>query len=439
MAAVLSATFFLLDYRLLLWRRRGKEVEGDRIWKNLRLFSGWMCAGCVAGVITFSLFLQWRSFEYATLSPGITHRQFYELQAALHRCFSAFNIFYPVHLLCVIFAMSTLLRRVSDHASHPYYNTARDNVSDGRGSSHTRFDCRDYFGQYALYYWVRSLHLLALLFCALNIAARAVAAGFTAQAAALLERAAAATGPGGEETDISLEIFQNSFRDSERNYNTCIAAARVVEAAVLLLMLSGFLLFFPAVIVMFCRIERKMDGLLQEMHLRTDNGTAFLPFEFSPRAADGAETQTQMPICNVRLYLADIKSSATAQTRRFEFCLALVLIALAALAANAVFVAVAFVDTSRSFDCDRCAPCQSIRYVMLTWLVFTPEWFPLNASLGATLPLLFSLYLMTTPEDRLLLLHPGRFLTEEITVHPTETSREARLRTERARLGINLQ
>jgi hypothetical protein len=34
-AAVFSATFFLLDYRLLLWRRSGKEVDGDRVWKNL--------------------------------------------------------------------------------------------------------------------------------------------------------------------------------------------------------------------------------------------------------------------------------------------------------------------------------------------------------------------------------------------------------------------
>jgi hypothetical protein len=263
-AAVLSATFYLLDYRLLLWRRSGREVEGDRVWKDLRLFSGWMCAGCVAGVVTFSLFLQWRSFEYASLSRSITRRQFYELQAALHRCFTAFNVFYPAHLLCVIFAMSTLLRRVSDHASHPYYNTARDHVSDGRRSSYKRFDCRDCFGQYALFYWVRSLHSIALTLCALNIAARAAAAGFTAEAAALLERAAAATAPGGGETDISHEIFQESFRGSEQNFNTCIAAARVLEAAVLMLMLSGFLLFFPAVIVMFCRIEQRMRALLQE-------------------------------------------------------------------------------------------------------------------------------------------------------------------------------
>jgi hypothetical protein len=174
------------------------------------------------------------------------------------------------------------------------------------------------------------------------------------------------------------------------------------------------------------------------MHLRSDLGTAFLPLEFTPRAADGSAAQTEMPICNVRLYLSDIKSSAAAQRRRFLFCLALVFIALAALTANAVFVAVAFVGTSRSFDCDRCAPCQSFQYVMMTWLVFTPEWFPLNASLSSALPLLFSLYLMTTPADRALLFNPSRFLTQEIRAHPAETSREARLNAECVRLGINL-
>jgi hypothetical protein len=40
-----------LQRRLLLWRRRGWEVVGDRTWKHLGKYSGWMCVGCVAGAM----------------------------------------------------------------------------------------------------------------------------------------------------------------------------------------------------------------------------------------------------------------------------------------------------------------------------------------------------------------------------------------------------
>ncbi len=57
-AVVVSAIVFLLEYRLLRWRLSGKEVEGDRIWKNLRRFSGWTCAGCIAGAATYSALVE---------------------------------------------------------------------------------------------------------------------------------------------------------------------------------------------------------------------------------------------------------------------------------------------------------------------------------------------------------------------------------------------
>ena len=118
--AVLSAVFFLLDYRLLRWRLRGKEFEvtGDLVWKDLRRFSGWTCACCAAGVAFVSMLWLWRNLEYESSVPGISRRQFYELMATSLRYYAAYHIFLPTHLLCVIYAMNMLLRRVSDHASH---------------------------------------------------------------------------------------------------------------------------------------------------------------------------------------------------------------------------------------------------------------------------------------------------------------------------------
>jgi hypothetical protein len=55
-------------------------------------------------------------------------------------------------------------------------------------------------------------------------------------------------------------------------------------------------------------------------------------------------------------------------------------------------------------------------------------------------PLLFSLWLMTTPQDRalLLLLNPSRFLTHAVALQRAETVDDATRRSHRVRVGINL-
>jgi hypothetical protein len=117
-AALLSGICCGLQRRLLLWRRRGWEVVGDRSWNELGKFSGWMCGGSVAGVFAIALRMRFFTLLYRGDTPDITHREKSELTAASLRHLAAFGIFYSVMLLCVIFAMNMLLRRVSDHASH---------------------------------------------------------------------------------------------------------------------------------------------------------------------------------------------------------------------------------------------------------------------------------------------------------------------------------
>ena len=77
---------------------------------------------------------------------------------------------------------------------------------------------------------------------------------------------------------------------------------------------------------------------------------------------------------------------------------------------------------------------------MFVWYfkTFLPEGFPLLLSLSSTLPLVFSLWLMTTPEDRALLLHPHRFRSDNISMQPVRTERDEKQYAERLRLGINL-
>ena len=117
LAAVMSGICCGLQRRLLLWRRRGWEVVGDRIWEHLGTYSGWMCAGCAAGAVAFAIRMHSEIFHFES-GYGIQDRQKYDLLASQDRHDAAFNVFYPLELLCVIFAMNMLLRRVSDHASH---------------------------------------------------------------------------------------------------------------------------------------------------------------------------------------------------------------------------------------------------------------------------------------------------------------------------------
>jgi hypothetical protein len=118
LAAVSSGACYGLQRRLLLWRRRGWEVVGDRIWKHLGRFSGWMCAGGVAGAAAFAMGMRARSSLFESQVAGITDRLRYQLIASANQHTAALSVLLSVHLFCVIFAMNMLLRRVSDHASH---------------------------------------------------------------------------------------------------------------------------------------------------------------------------------------------------------------------------------------------------------------------------------------------------------------------------------
>ena len=128
-------------------------------------------------------------------------------------------------------------------------------------------------------------------------------------------------------------------------------------------------------------------------------------------------------------------------------CMFLVTVALVALTFRAVFVVSFGFNSKFNPACGRCESCQQVEHFMQIWynMMFFPLGLPLLVSLSSTLPLVFSLWLMTTPEDRALLLHPHRFRSEGISLQPVQTERdgsvserEGSLYGERLRLGIDL-
>jgi hypothetical protein len=328
--------------------------------------------------------------------------------------------------------MNMLLRRVSDHASHSYYNSARDYDDDGS----KRFDCRDCVGQYRLYYSVRTVHVLAMLLCALNMVSRIVVAAFRAEAARRFDEAAAACDAEGKDTERSLQLERQSLTFQETGFRSEVAS-QVAEAVIFLLEAGSFLVFCPACIIMFYRVKRRMDAILLEMSHRSDIGNVFLPFEFLTAESNGGSTQVEMQIVEARVFLGRIRTKAAARQRQFSLCTALVMMALLVQAFNSVANAV-FLFVPRNYSCGPCDACQSAEYYVALWYNMTPEIFRLVPSLCSTLPQLFSLWLMTTKDDRAMMLNPSRFRTAEIEVQPLQDETTANLKRSRIRMGIDL-
>ena len=245
------------------------------------------------------------------------------------------------------------------------------------------------------------MHVLAMLLCGISIGAHVVAAAFVFESGGLYDESAAACNAEGTDTRSAADkkIWQVKLYASGEKASGALSASRVIEAAVLVLTAGAFLLFFPACIVMFRRVERRLDAIIQEMNHRSDLGTVFLPYEFSPAAADGARSQVEMQVVEARAFLGRLKSAAAEQGMRFFLCLLLVLAALVVRAAFAVFTAVAFIDSRRNHDCDECDSCQSVQYLMRAWYGYSPELFALVISTCSTLPLMLSLWLMRARES----------------------------------------
>jgi hypothetical protein len=404
----------------------------------MRQFCVWICVGFVAGGCAFATNMQYYWSKIESRVRGISSRNRYALQSSSDRYYAATVVFISVELMCTSFAMNMLLRRVSDHASHSYYNNARDHQDGGR----KRFDWRDCIGQYKLFYWVRTMRVITVLLCAMYTVACIVVAAFRAEQSVFYDQAMAACDADGRETNKSRSIYTNGKVSMSNKIYKSDAASAVLEATVMLFMISGFVLFFPACIIMFRRIEQRLNTIINQIDHRPDHGDVLLPFEFSPPTADGHQNQLEMQAGDARRFLGRIKISAANQRKRFISCLFLVLTALSLRATMSVYFCVVLFQPeaaggTQSSVCGLCDTCQPLARLMILWYANTPELPPLIISLTSTLPLIFSLWLMTTKHDRALLMNPSLFRSESL--QPIKSEVSAKISAECARMGVDLQ
>ena len=100
-------------------------------------------------------------------------------------------------------------------------------------------------------------------------------------------------------------------------------------------------------------------------------------------------------------------AEATAQRRRFVGACSIVLLTFLLRASFDLLNAYANVNNQRNPLCGLCDPCQSDQFLINVWLNFTPEFQAIVVALSSPLPLVVSLWLMMTKEDRMLLVFPA--------------------------------
>ena len=183
----------------------------------------------------------------------------------------------------------------------------------------------------------------------------------------------------------------------------------VLETIVLVVTSAAYMVFIPVCVSMFGRAERRLIRILGNIEYKLDRTSVVLPAEYSPQAAEGAAAggEIRMRCDQAKELLRITLAAATAQRRRFVAACVIVLLAFFIRASFDLLNAYANVNSSQNSCGSQCDPCQSDQWLIMTWLGYTPEFQATAVALSSPLPLVVSLWLMMTKEDRLQLVSPA--------------------------------
>jgi hypothetical protein len=393
--------------RLQVARRRegaARRYRGDRVrmWRQLGLFSGLVCAGSVAGVIAWGARMPYHTFFFeARAHPHVIPEQKYALLASSNRWVVVYLIFYSVEFLCLILAKLMLLGRLSNHASHSYDSKARH-------MTHTEGVC-DFIGEYALEKLHRAISKAVVACSVVSMLAMVVAAAYFVKVSEVYDEAAAACDAQGNDTNSSSALHHDADHFYYSRAGTAKSVQFVFEAIVLVVMSAAYMVFIPVCVAMFGRAERRLIRILGQIEYKLDHSVVFLPAEYNPQAADGAvaDTEIRMRCDKGKELLGMTLAEATGQRRRFVASCAIVLITFFARASFDLLNAFSSFHDPKDPACGICDPCQSDAYLARKWLEYTPEFQSIVVAVSSPLPLAISLWLMMTKEDRMQLLYPA--------------------------------
>ena len=368
------------------------------MWVQLGWFSGLVCAGSVAGAVAWGAYMQGNALQYEAKAPTATAQQFFALLASSNRWNAVYYIFYPVEFLCLIMAKVMLLGRLSNHASHNY-NSQEWHPDDGVGACHC-------IGEYALETLHRAISKAVALASVAGVLALVVAAVYCVKAAGVADdqAAAACDDAQGNATNLCTALLNDAVNFASIAGDAAAVQA-VLEAIVLVVMCAAYTVFIPVCVSMFGRAERRLIRILGQIEYKLDHSEVLLPAQYNPQAARGAAAgaEIRMRCDKAKELLRSTLAAAMAQRRRFVGACSIVLVTFFLRASFDLLRAYANIDNQYNPLCGRCDPCQSDRFLIATWLDYTPEFQSIVVALSSPLPLVVSLWLMMTKEDRMLL------------------------------------
>ena len=182
----------------------------------------------------------------------------------------------------------------------------------------------------------------------------------------------------------------------------------IFSAVVLVIMSAAYLVFIPVCVSIFRRAERRLGRDLGEIEHKADNVPVLVPAEYNSsdiRAAAGKKVR--MRSGKAKEVMGLTLAAAIAQRRRFVAACGVVLITFILRASLDLLRAYALSDGLQNPDCHTCGPCQTEAAQVRTWFDFTPEFEPIVVTLSSPLPLVISLWLMVTKEERAQLMSRG--------------------------------
>ena len=379
------------------------------MWGQLGWFTALMCLGSVAGAIAWFAIMQSNAFAYEALAPGVAVEQRYTQLASSDRWFAVFHIHYPVEFLFLVIPKLMILHRLISK------NASQGEDLDGHVNA---CDCIRVNALEKLY---RATAAIVVVCGVGGMAAMFVSASFRLQLAGVHDEAAEACGAQENNTDSCNALRQVAITVGN-NAGTSGSIQNVLEAVALVVVSVAYAVLIPVSVAMFGRANSRST---REMATR-GVGVASASLDHLPpvddkdctemnrgtqAAHDGDKDRTEMML----------HAHANAQRRRVVAACCMVFITFIVRASFDLLQAYAAFNDPYNPECGICDPCQTDAYLIRKWISCTPHFQAIVVPLSSPLPLMISLWLMMTTEERLQLLFPGaNNMTYSRTLHPDQ-------------------
>ena len=346
-------------YSGIWWLRWARDTVKNRMWGQLGWLSGLVCVGSVLGAVAWSADMQRKTLRFEG-DLTINDRQRYTLFASAQRWLAAFNILNGLEFMCFMIPKLMMLDRLTHNATRSFQGQGGDGGWGAKGGVLTR-----------LYRVVAACVVL----CSFGgMVALYVAGANYLQSGGRYDQAAAACDAQGNDTNSSLSLLYEA-EVLQTQAATAVSVQAILEAVALLLISTAYLILVPLSVSMFRRAERVGAHLLVTMSLRAE--------PIGIKAGKAAAI------------VDDLMHASVEQRRSLVIACVIVLISFPVRAAFDLLNAYALFDSPYNPACGYCGPCQTERFYIRWWLIYTPEIRPIIVALSSPLPLFVSLWIIT--------------------------------------------